>query len=62
MIKPILKIEAPSTLSEEDFDKMNTSLQDAELTKEYHVLLVTGNTDYFSFEIITAKDASIHKP
>jgi hypothetical protein len=63
MIKPILKIEIPSTVSREDWLHAEEMLsKKSDLQAEYHVLLLYSPTEYTSVEIITASDISIHKP
>ena len=61
MIKPILKIEMPNTVDESGAKDILEGLKNTDVTKEYHVIVVRGNQDYVSVEIITASDISIHK-
>lgn len=61
-MKPILKIETPSNTSEEVIERLSESLLNQQITQEYHVIVVKGNSDYFSFEIITAPDVKLHLP
>lgn len=60
-MKPILKIEMPKEANEDDLRGMSESLKGAEVAKEYHVIVVKGQSDYISFEIITASDIGLHK-
>lgn len=62
MIKPILKIELPNGVSKDEFQEVNADLKKSTAAEEYHIIIIVGDSDYVKIEIITAPDASIHKP
>jgi hypothetical protein len=61
-MKPILKIETPSNTPEAEVEKLFDSIVEHPISQEYHVIVVKGNSDYFSFEIIVAPDIKLHLP
>lgn len=61
MIKPILKIEVPM-MDDENLDKLSEKLASSTAAAEYHIIVIGTGTQCVSMEIITAPDASIHKP
>lgn len=61
-MKPILKVELPRSADMDQAKKIQDSLKNMkDLTEEYHIMVLIGNTDFIDIKIVTADDVTLHR-
>lgn len=59
--KPILLIKMPSMASMYDHAKTKEILEGSPIVRDYHLLIVSGETDYTQAEILSIKEMDVEK-